>query len=199
MAIQVLPAPAATPAPGPAAMAPATPRSTVAASQPASQAPPAQARPAPSPSSQASAGQTSAGQTSAGQTSAGQTSAGQTQAGQTQASLSPNGQAPAASNQPDPWQPRGGAELRALDKVNARSLTLSGRVGQVIRYATLTIVVRACVVRAPDQEADAAAFLDITDSRPNTPSFHGWMLQDEPGLMVYEHPVYDVRILGCRA
>jgi hypothetical protein len=117
--------------------------------------------------------------------------------------VSPGATTPAAPPPPgtaaDAWQPRGGGDLRALDKVNARSLTVSGRVGQVIRYATLTIIVRACVVRAPDQPADSAAFLDITDSRPNAPSFHGWMFSGEPGLVVFEHPVYDVRVLGCRA
>ena len=45
--------------------------------------------------------------------------------------------------------------------------------------------------------ADAAAFLDITDSNPGMPGFHGWMLADEPAVSMLQHPVYDVRLAGC--
>lgn len=96
------------------------------------------------------------------------------------------------------WEPRGEAQMKALDKVNARSLTLSARVGQVVKYATLSITVRACLVRPNDQEADAAAYLDITDARPNAPGFRGWMFANEPGIGVLEHPIYDIRLTACR-
>jgi hypothetical protein len=54
------------------------------------------------------------------------------------------------------------------------------------------------VVRPPDAAADAAAFLDITDARPGIAPFHAWMLLTEPSLSIYEHPVYDIRLAGCR-
>jgi hypothetical protein len=98
---------------------------------------------------------------------------------------------------PDAWLPRGGVELQALDKVTARTLKLSGRVGQAIHYGSLTITVRACVVRPPDQAADAAAFLDIADARPDMPRFSGWMLVSAPAVSMLEHPVYDIRMIGC--
>ena len=96
------------------------------------------------------------------------------------------------------WVPRGTAELIALNKIDAQSTPLRVPVGQSVRYGSLTIAVRSCQVRPPDMAPDATAWLDITDSRPGAPGFHGWMLQNEPNLNSFEHPVYDLRLAGCR-
>jgi hypothetical protein len=98
---------------------------------------------------------------------------------------------------PEAWVPRPVVQLTALDKVSARATSLSGKVGEVLHFGTLSIVARACMVRPPDQPADAAAFLDITDSQPGTTPFHAWMLLNEPSLSIYENPVYDIRLAGC--
>jgi hypothetical protein len=97
------------------------------------------------------------------------------------------------------WLRRPGVELQALDKVTARSTVLDGRVGQTLRFGSLSIVVTACVVRPPDRPADAAAFVQITDSHQGEPGFRGWMLEDEPVVSMFEHPLYDIRLNGCRA
>ena len=94
---------------------------------------------------------------------------------------------------------RPGVQLTVLDKVSARSTLLAGKVGQELRFGSLTVVAQACVARGPDVPADAAAFLDITDSRPGTAPFHAWMLLSEPSQAIYEHPVYDIRLMGCGA
>jgi len=99
------------------------------------------------------------------------------------------------------WVPRRFAEIQALDKVNARVLTLRATVGEPARFGTLTILVRACHARPPDEVPDAAAFLEITDERSppgSGPVFRGWMFADAPGVNMFEHPVYDLRILSCR-
>src|SRR5690349_10539710 len=97
------------------------------------------------------------------------------------------------------WLPRGTAEVQALDKVNARSATLPVKVGFSVTYGSLTITVQACVVRPPDQPQDAAAYLTITDSNAGEPGFHGWMVASAPSVSMLQHPIYDVRVLGCRA
>ena len=105
---------------------------------------------------------------------------------------------PPAGPTPEAWQPRGGFELQALDKITARTQALSGRVGQTVQYGSLSITVRACLVRPPDQPADAATFLEIADSHVNMPNFSGWMLLSEPSVSMLEHPVYDIRPTACR-
>ncbi len=98
---------------------------------------------------------------------------------------------------PNTWLPQGTAILQGLDKVNAQSARLTVKVGQSGTFGSLTIAVQACNIRPPDQPADAAAFLTITDSHADAPGFAGWMLQQEPEVSMLEHPVYDIRIVGC--
>ncbi len=96
------------------------------------------------------------------------------------------------------WQPRQTVELRGLDKVTARSAAITGKVGETLRYGTLSILVRGCAVRPPDQPADVTAFLEITDRGATTPIFRGWMITSAPSLAILEHPVYDIRVAACR-
>ena len=106
--------------------------------------------------------------------------------------------APGSQSSPDTWLPRGNAELQVLDTVNAKAATVTLRVGQSADNASLSIVLRACVIRPPDMRADSAAFLDIADSRRGAPGFHGWMFANEPAVSMLEHPIYSVRLVGCR-
>ena len=96
------------------------------------------------------------------------------------------------------WVPRGEAELQVLDKINARAETIAVRDGAQGQVGSLTIAVRSCLVRPPDRPADATAFVVITDAHPDAPHFRGWMFHDEPAASMLEHPIYDVRLLGCR-
>lgn len=95
------------------------------------------------------------------------------------------------------WQPRGTAELSVLDKVRAQAVPLTLKAGSSGTAGSLTITVRGCFARPPNQEADSAAFLDIADSKPTGRDFHGWMLAGEPSLNQLQHPIYDVRVMSC--
>ncbi len=106
---------------------------------------------------------------------------------------------PAPQAPPAPaWLPRHTADLVALDKISARATKLSVDVGQSATFGTLTIAVRACDVRPPDVPEDATAWLDITDSTPGAPQFHGWIVKSAPAVSGLQHPSYDVRLAGCQ-
>jgi hypothetical protein len=108
--------------------------------------------------------------------------------------VAPPANAPPAAR---PWEQRGTADLVALDKVNDRSAVIAIAVGQSAKFGHITITVRACVVRPPDQPADAAAELDVLADDPDNPAFHGWMFANEPSVSMLQHPVYDIRVAGC--
>jgi hypothetical protein len=100
------------------------------------------------------------------------------------------------------WSPQRVAELQALDKVTARVITLRAALNQPERFGTLTISVRACNARPPDEVPDAAAWMEITDSRApanGAAVFRGWMFANSPGVNMLQHPVYDIRLMECRA
>ncbi len=93
------------------------------------------------------------------------------------------------------------AVLQGLDKVTARISTIQAPVGQVIRFGTLEIVVRACEKRSPEEAPESVAFVDIWEVREDQPAFavyRGWMFASSPALAAMEHAVYDVWVVDCR-
>ena len=100
---------------------------------------------------------------------------------------------------PDAWSAQPLVDLVGLDKISGRATALSAPVGRELQFGTLTVVARACLLRPADVASDAAVFLDINDSRPGTKPFRAWMLLSEPSFSIFEHPVYDIRLVGCRA
>ena len=95
------------------------------------------------------------------------------------------------------WVAQGTAELRALDKIMARSSTLMVKVGESVRFGPLTVVVRQCVVRPSDRPQDAAVFLEISEAG-RASVFRGWMLVSLPQLALVEHATHDIRLAACR-
>ena len=88
--------------------------------------------------------------------------------------------------------------MQALDKVNARHSTLNVKVGEVGNFGSLQVAVQACVTRPPDQAPDSAAFLSITDTKGDGVAFKGWMVASQPALSMLQHPVFDIRVTGCK-
>jgi hypothetical protein len=96
------------------------------------------------------------------------------------------------------WVPQGTADLVLLDKIRAQPSQVAVKVGDSTVFGSITVKVTHCVIRPPDQPADAAAYVEVTDNRQGGGDvFHGWLLAKEPGVSQMEHPVYDLRLMGC--
>jgi hypothetical protein len=117
---------------------------------------------------------------------------------QGQAPAPPSAPPPAsAADWPNVWIPATAAKLQALDKVDAQASDLTIKVGQSAKFGSLTITVKSCMVRPTGQPSDAAAYLNVTDSHPDTASFDGWLLRDEPSVSMMQSAIYDLRVTGC--
>lgn len=91
--------------------------------------------------------------------------------------------------------------LQGLDKITARISTFEAPLDAPVRFGSLEIVVRTCHKTPPEEPPERAAFLEIVDVRPDSPSvalFTGWMFASSPALSSLEHPVYDVWVLDCK-
>jgi hypothetical protein len=96
------------------------------------------------------------------------------------------------------WVPMGTATVQALDKINARAVTLTIKVGEAGHFGSLDIGVRGCLVRPPDVPADATAFLVVRDrAGSDAPVFNAWMVRSAPFMSMMAHPIYDLRVTGC--
>lgn len=96
------------------------------------------------------------------------------------------------------WVPKPTADLIVLDKIRGQPSPVQVKVGDTARFGSLSIKVESCVVRPPDQPENAAAFVDVTDRREQGAVFRGWMVQNDPSVSQMDHPVYDLRLAGCR-
>lgn len=92
------------------------------------------------------------------------------------------------------------AALHALDKIAARVSKMWVPVGTVAKFGRLSIDVKACRKRPPEEPPEAAAFLEIVDSGRDGQAvdvFRGWMFASSPSLSAMEHPLYDIWVAGC--
>jgi hypothetical protein len=122
------------------------------------------------------------------------------QPGATAPELPPPG--PVADDAQMPVQPQGGTvlTLRGLDKITGRPTNITAPIGKTVRFATLSITARYCYSTPPSEPPETAAFVQITDQRPEQgvkAVFSGWMYASSPGLNGMEHPLYDVWAIGC--
>lgn len=93
------------------------------------------------------------------------------------------------------------AILQGLDKITARVTAIRAEVGTAVRFGTLTILVKRCHKRPPEEQPESTAFLEISERRPGKPPanlFAGWMFASSPSVVSLEHPVYDVWVVDCR-
>ena len=91
------------------------------------------------------------------------------------------------------------ALLQALDKITARVKRIPIKVGETIKFGTLTVEVDACRKAPPEDSPESAAFLKITDTKSDKPQtvFSGWMFASSPALSAMDHPVYDIWVADC--
>lgn len=100
------------------------------------------------------------------------------------------------------------AVLRGLDKVTGKARDFRAPLGKAVTYGTLSIVVRACAKRPPEETPEVKVFVEVSDlkklsAKPDDAKgaqiFSGWMFASSPAINALEHPVYDVWAIDCRA
>jgi hypothetical protein len=104
---------------------------------------------------------------------------------------------PPVISPPDTWVQRPAGTLRVLNKLDSTVQTLTLHAGDTAHLESLTITLEACAVRPDDLPADATAHLKVVDSRVDQPGYDGWILQKEPAINIFEHPVYDIQLASC--
>lgn len=97
-------------------------------------------------------------------------------------------------------------ELAALNKRNGTTQLFTAHPGDTLRFATMTIRVRACETTPPWEAKQTAAYLQVDDApaqvRTATTAkpkrvFSGWMFAESPSLNPLQHPLYDVWVKSC--
>ena len=89
------------------------------------------------------------------------------------------------------------AVLRALDKVNGRTVDATVPVGGSAEMFALIVTVSDCRFPADNPTGDAFAYLTVSGSDGGNPFFDGWMIASSPALNALDHNRYDIWVLRC--
>ena len=91
--------------------------------------------------------------------------------------------------------------LRALDKITAKTLDINIVLGEKKRFGYLEIIPKNCKRSADTSESGVVAYLqvkDLSDKRDEKIFvFNGWTFSSSPTLRPFDHPVYDLWLTGC--
>ena len=96
--------------------------------------------------------------------------------------------------------------LRPLDKVTATTEDYTVRIGDELQYGSLTVAVKHCEKKPPEDVPETYAFLQIDDLKLDGKGdagkqervFSGWMLASNPAISALDHSVYDIWVIDCK-
>ena len=92
-------------------------------------------------------------------------------------------------------------EIKALDKITAKTSTLSIKLGEEKYFGNLKIKPLKCKASDIDQPPDTVAYLQVIDTSDKKNDqvfvFNGWTFASSPTLRSLDHPIYDLWLLGC--
>ena len=92
-------------------------------------------------------------------------------------------------------------KIMALDKITAKTSTLSIKLGEEKYFGNLKIKPLKCKASEIDQPPDTVAYLQVIDTSDKKNDqvfvFNGWTFASSPTLRSLDHAIYDLWLLGC--
>ena len=96
--------------------------------------------------------------------------------------------------------------LRTLDKVTATTKDYTVKIGSELKYGSLTVAVKHCEKKPPEEVPETYAFLQIDDLKLDGKGekgeqervFSGWMPASNPAISALDHSVYDIWVIDCK-
>ena len=92
-------------------------------------------------------------------------------------------------------------EIKALDKITAKTSTLSIKLGEEKYFGNLKIKPLKCKASDINQSPDTVAYLQVIDTSDKKNDqvfvFNGWTFASSPTLRSLDHAIYDLWLLSC--
>tara|TARA_B100001093_G_scaffold439424_1_gene439378 strand:+ start:394 stop:801 length:408 start_codon:yes stop_codon:yes gene_type:complete len=91
--------------------------------------------------------------------------------------------------------------IRVLDKISSKNILLKIRNGEDTKHKDLLIKSIKCKNSEFDDNPEITAYLQVKDlTKKNNDEvfvFNGWMFSSSPSITPFDHPVYDIWLVGC--
>ena len=92
-------------------------------------------------------------------------------------------------------------EIKILDKVSSKSSLLKIKIGEHKRFKNLLIKSLKCKNSEFDDNPEITAYLQVKDLKNEKNDevfvFNGWTFSSGPAIKPFDHPVYDLWLIGC--
>ncbi|MDC3071376.1 DUF2155 domain-containing protein [Candidatus Pelagibacter sp.] len=91
--------------------------------------------------------------------------------------------------------------IKVLDKVSSKNKLLKLKNGEDFNYKDLLIKSIKCKNSEFDDNPEITAYIQVKDLRNKDKNdvfvFNGWMFSSSPSIAPFDHPVYDIWLVGC--
>ena len=91
--------------------------------------------------------------------------------------------------------------IKVLDKISSKNTLIQLKNSEELKHEDLLIKSLKCKNSEFDDNPEITAYIQVKDitSRDNDDVFifNGWMFSSSPSIAPFDHPVYDVWLVGC--
>jgi len=91
--------------------------------------------------------------------------------------------------------------IKILDKISSKNFLVKLKNGEGVKYKDLLIKSIKCKNSEFDDNPEITAYIQVKDlTRKNNDEvfvFNGWMFSSSPSIAPFDHPVYDIWLVGC--
>ena len=92
-------------------------------------------------------------------------------------------------------------DIKVLDKISSKNTLIKLKNGEEFRYKDLLIKSLKCKNSEFDDNPEITAYIQVKDLRNKDKNdvfvFNGWMFSSSPSIAPFDHPVYDIWLVGC--
>ena len=92
-------------------------------------------------------------------------------------------------------------EIKILDKISSKNTLVKIKNGVEIKHKDLSIKSMKCKNSEFDDNPEITAYIQVKDltnkNKDDVFVFNGWMFSSSPSIAPFDHPVYDIWLVGC--
>tara|TARA_Y100000992_G_C21223087_1_gene471490 strand:- start:519 stop:926 length:408 start_codon:yes stop_codon:yes gene_type:complete len=91
--------------------------------------------------------------------------------------------------------------IKILDKISSKNTLIKLKNNNEIKYKDLIIKSLKCSNSEFDDNPEITAYIQVKDltnkNKDDVFVFNGWMFSSSPSIAPFDHPVYDIWLVGC--
>ena len=92
-------------------------------------------------------------------------------------------------------------DIKVLDKISSKNILVKLTNGQEMKHKDLMIKSMKCKNSEFDDNPEITAYIQVRDmtnkNKDDVFVFNGWMFSSSPSIAPFDHPVYDIWLVGC--